>query len=94
MADNKYQYQFVVGFALIEKGEADFRYMRLRGKELAAQLGKPVSLRVHNEYLGRWQALGTDYPDGTCINSFGDIMVLDEDGNNYKIIGKTHKLTK
>ena len=35
--------------------------------------------------------LGTDLPDGTCINSFGDIMVLDEDGRNYRIIGKVGK---
>jgi len=87
------KYIFRCGFDEIEKGENTFRYLRIRGRELAQQMGKPVQLSAYNELVPRWEHLGTDYPDGTCINSFGDIMVLDDDGRNYRIIGKDGKQT-
>ena len=89
--ENKVKYIFSCGFEEIEKGENTFRYLRLRGRELAREYGKPIRLNAYNDLVPRWEYLSTDLPDGTCINSFGDIMVLDEDGRNYRIIGKVGK---
>ena len=91
--ESKVKYIFRCGFDEIEVGENTFRYLRIRGRELAQQMGKPIQLSAYNDLVPRWEHLSTDLPDGTCINSFGDIMVLDDDGRNYRIIGKVGNKT-
>lgn len=86
--EQAHKYKFSCGFETIEEGEATFLYLRRRNDELAAIYGKPVTMHVYNEFVPRWERLGTSYPDGKHVNSFGDICILEPDGRNYKHLGK------
>ena len=92
--DNKYHYKFYNGFKEVEVGEQNMSYLRRRGKQLAEELGVRITLNVLNEYSGRWEYLGVDLPDGTYVNSFGDICKLNEDGRGYTIITKAKDANK
>ena len=91
MSDLKYKhynestshFKFEHLFKEILDKEMTFREMRLKGFELAKQKKSGIGVRCYNEYLRKWEFLGTYYPSGIMIDSFGGKNILSEDGNNF-----------
>lgn len=79
-------YRLYDGFNVLEAGQNEMTYIRLRGKALAEKNGKRVRCELYNECRNRWEYVGTSMPDGYFINSYGDRCKLDENGRNYRII--------
>lgn len=68
----------------LEKGEADFQYIRRRQRQLADERNEQVMLYVYNEYLRRWDYCGKVLPGGDMYDFKGSGPYrLSEDGRNY-----------
>lgn len=68
----------------LEKGEADWVYIRRRHHQLATERNEQVMLYVYNDYFHRWDYIGKALPGGEWydFNGHGPYE-LSADGRNY-----------
>ena len=68
----------------VEKGSADWRYIRRRHLQLADERHEQVMLYVYNDDLRRWDYCGKALPGGEWYDFKGDgPYYLDEKGDNF-----------
>lgn len=68
----------------VEKGEAEWRYIRRRSLQLADERNELIMLYVYNDSLHRWDYCGKALPGGEWYSFTGSgPYFLDESGDNF-----------
>lgn len=75
---------------ILLQGKMTWRDIRRKGLELAKENNTSVKVEVFNEYLNKWDFVGTDKPNGLTENFWGDITRVRADFSGYEIVHKHH----